>query len=103
MATERRSPGRRQAARIMIGTSGWHYQSWRAAFFPAGLPLKSQLQYYASQFDTTELNGVFYRTPTVVSVRSWHGQTGKDFVFSLEGFKVHHPLETAGTSFDKQP
>jgi uncharacterized protein YecE (DUF72 family) len=46
-------------ARILIGTSGWHYDSWRGPFFPKGLPLKRQLQYYASQFPTAELNGVF--------------------------------------------
>src|SRR6266576_380552 len=44
-------------ARILIGTSGWHYDSWRGPFFPKGLPLKNQLQYYASQFPTAELNG----------------------------------------------
>jgi len=46
------------------------------------LPLKHQLQYYASQFPTTELNGVFYRTPTPAAVRSWEEQTGNDFVFA---------------------
>ena len=69
-------------ARILIGTSGWHYDSWRGPFFPRGLPLKDQLQFYASQFPTTELNGVFYRTPTQAAVRSWEEQTGKDFVFA---------------------
>ncbi len=58
-------------ARILIGTSGWNYDSWREAFFPKGLPIKNQLQYYASQFQTTELNGVFYRTPTPEAVTSW--------------------------------
>ena len=57
-------------ARVLIGTSGWHYDSWRGAFFPPGLPIKAQLQYYASQFRTAELNGVFYRTPTREAVRS---------------------------------
>jgi hypothetical protein len=42
-------------ARILIGTSGWHYESWRGPFSPKGLLLKDQLQFYASQFATTEL------------------------------------------------
>src|SRR5215218_9465245 len=74
-------------ARILIGTSGWHYDSWRGPFFPAGLPLKHQLQYYASQFATAELNGVFYRTPSPEAVRSWRDQTGKDFVFAWKASK----------------
>ena len=41
---------------ILIGTSGWHYDSWRGTFFPKGLPLRSQLQFYASQLPTAELN-----------------------------------------------
>lgn len=74
-------------ARILIGTSGWHYDSWRGPFFPKGLPLKYQLQYYASQFQTTELNGVFYRTPTNDAVKSWRAQTGKNFVFAWKASK----------------
>jgi uncharacterized protein YecE (DUF72 family) len=74
-------------ARISIGTSGWHYGSWRGLFFPGRLPIKAQLQYYASQFDSVELNGVFYRTPTEDAVRSWNAQTGKDFIFTWKASK----------------
>jgi uncharacterized protein YecE (DUF72 family) len=74
-------------ARVLIGTSGWHYDSWRGPFFPKGLPLQSQLQFYASQFPTAELNGVFYRTPTPEAVKSWRDQTGKDFVFAWKASK----------------
>ena len=74
-------------ARVLIGTSGWHYDSWRGPFYPEGLPIKAQLQYYASQFETAELNGVFYRTPTPDAVRSWKEQTGKDFVFTWKASK----------------
>ena len=55
--------------------------------FPKGLPLKSQLQFYASQFQTAELNGVFYRTPTPEAVKTWKEQTGKDFVFTWKASK----------------
>jgi uncharacterized protein YecE (DUF72 family) len=74
-------------ARILIGTSGWHYDSWKGPFYPAGLPVKAQLQYYASQFETAELNGVFYRTPTRDAVQSWKEQTGADFIFSWKASK----------------
>ena len=55
----------------------------RGPFFPEGLPLKEQLPYYNSQFATTELNGVFYRTPTPKAVVSWRDQTGRDFINEL--------------------
>jgi uncharacterized protein YecE (DUF72 family) len=69
-------------ARVVVGTSGWHYASWRGPFFPDKLLLKHQLRFYASQFDTAELNGVFYRTPTEEAVKGWNAETGKDFVFA---------------------
>jgi uncharacterized protein YecE (DUF72 family) len=74
-------------ARILIGTSGWHYESWRGPFFPQGLPLKAQLQFYAGQFPTAELNGVFYRTPTPKAVKGWRDQSGNDFVFAWKASK----------------
>lgn len=44
--------------------------------------VKHHLTYYATQFMTTELNGVFYRTPSLDTVRAWRDQTPKDFVFA---------------------
>lgn len=73
--------------RILIGTSGWHYQSWRNNFFPPELMLRHQLAYYATQFASCELNGVFYRTPTEQAVRDWRDQTPDDFVFAWKASK----------------
>lgn len=74
-------------ARVVVGTSGWHYASWRGPFFPHDLLVRHQLRYYASQFETGELNGVFYRTPTEASVQNWYDQTGTDFVFAWKASK----------------
>ncbi len=74
-------------ARVLIGTSGWHYASWRGPFFPEGLPLNRQLDYYAGQFRTTELNGVFYRTPTEKAVAGWRDATDPEFVFAWKASK----------------
>ena len=74
-------------AKLLIGTSGWHYASWRGPFFPPGVRAKDQLQFYATQFKTTELNGVFYRTPTPEAVEAWRSQTPPDFMFSWKASK----------------
>ena len=74
-------------ARVLVGTSGWSYASWRGPFFPTGLPAKRQLEYYASQFETVELNGVFYRTPPTEAVGRWRDETGRHFVFSWKASK----------------
>ncbi len=86
-------------ARVHIGTSGWHYPSWRGPFFPKKLMVKHQLAYYATQFDTTELNGVFYRTPTVEAVRAWREQTYKGFIFAWKASKfITHWKRLSGAS-----
>jgi uncharacterized protein YecE (DUF72 family) len=72
---------------LLIGTSGWSYHSWRGPFFPRDLPTHGQLEFYARQFPTTELNGVFYRTPTVEAVRNWQVRTPEDFVFAWKASK----------------
>ena len=67
---------------ILVGTSGWHYDSWWGPFFPERLPKKDALRFYASRFATTELNAPFYRTPTVKAVQAWVEQTPADFSFA---------------------
>ncbi|MBX9830076.1 MAG: DUF72 domain-containing protein [Xanthobacteraceae bacterium] len=73
--------------KTLIGTSGWSYRSWRGPFFPDKLPARLHLEFYAGRFPTTELNGVFYRTPTVDAVRGWAEQTPDDFVFAWKASK----------------
>ena len=88
-------------ASIRIGTSGWQYASWRGPFFPPGLMVKHQLSYYTSQFETTELNGVFYRTPTERAVKSWRDHTGNDFVFAWKASRfITHWKRLSDTSAD---
>ena len=72
---------------ILIGTSGWSYRSWRGPFFPEDVPARLHLEFYAGRFPTTELNGVFYRTPTPEAVKGWREQTGRDFVFAWKASK----------------
>jgi uncharacterized protein YecE (DUF72 family) len=49
--------------------------------------LKHHLAYYATQFGTAELNGVFYRTPTLDAVRGWRDQTPDGFIFAWKASK----------------
>ena len=44
---------------LRIGTSGWSYAHWRSGFYPAGLPQKQWFRYYASEFDSAEINAGF--------------------------------------------
>jgi len=57
------------------------------AFFPNDVPARLHLEFYATHFDTTELNGVFYRTPTEEAVRGWAEHTPDDFIFAWKASK----------------
>jgi uncharacterized protein YecE (DUF72 family) len=78
---------RNPQARIFIGTSGWSYASWRGPFVPREVMIKHHLSFYATQFITAELNGVFYRTPSLDAVRGWRDQSPDDFVFAWKASK----------------
>lgn len=67
---------------LRIGTSGWSYASWRGPFFPKDVRVKDHLAFYATRFNTTELNAPFYRTPTPEAVKGWFESTPDDFVFA---------------------
>ena len=77
----------RNAPRVRIGTSGWHYDSWWGPFYPEGLRKKDGFPYYVSRFPTTELNTPFYRTPSLEAVRAWAEQAPEGFVFAWKASK----------------
>jgi uncharacterized protein YecE (DUF72 family) len=72
---------------VRVGTSGWHYLSWRGPFYPESGKPKDFLPFYIKHFDTAELNTPFYRTPTLEAVRSWAEQTPDHFIFAWKASK----------------
>jgi uncharacterized protein YecE (DUF72 family) len=74
-------------SKILIGTSGWTYNGWRGPFYPKKLPKKDWLRWYGKRLPTTEINGSFYRTPSLEAVQSWQEQTPQDFVFAWKASK----------------
>jgi uncharacterized protein YecE (DUF72 family) len=73
--------------RVWIGTSGWTYDGWRGPFYPKHVAKKDWLAWYGKQFPSTEINGSFYRTPSLEAVRAWREQTPKDFLFAWKASK----------------
>jgi uncharacterized protein YecE (DUF72 family) len=67
--------------RIHIGTSGWSYRHWKPGFYPQKLPSSKWLSFYAETFDTTEINGSFYRLPTMDHVLAWAAAVPENFIF----------------------
>lgn len=74
--------------RIFIGTSGWVYPHWRGRFYPAGLPEKEWLGFYADRFPCVELNATFYRLPSSSTVHHWHEGTPERFRFAVKASRT---------------
>jgi uncharacterized protein YecE (DUF72 family) len=70
--------------KIHVGTMGWSYSFWRENFYPRNLASRGFLAYYATQFDTVEVDSTFYRIPRRQSVVDWREQTPSGFLFSLK-------------------
>jgi uncharacterized protein YecE (DUF72 family) len=72
---------------ILIGTSGYNYPEWKGSFYPADLPVKKMLPYYAGRFSTVEINYTFYRMPTPKLIAGWREQVPPSFRFTLKAPK----------------
>jgi uncharacterized protein YecE (DUF72 family) len=69
---------------LRIGCSGWNYKSWRARFYPADLPASKWLDYYATVFDTVEVNNTFYRLPDISTFDAWRAQAPPGFLMAIK-------------------
>lgn len=69
---------------LHIGTSGFSYGKWKGIFYPEDLPQKEDLEYYATQFKSVEINNTFYRLPRKSTVEKWLARVPADFVFTFK-------------------
>lgn len=63
---------------ISIGCAKWNKTDLKG-FYPKGT--KDELTYYATQFNSIELNATFYGMPTAEQVLTWKEKTPADFKF----------------------
>ena len=75
------APGGRIPTNLKIGTSSWSCTDWVGAFYPPGMQPAEFLAFYASRFDTVEVDSTFYRSPTAKVVDGWRRATPEGFVF----------------------
>ncbi len=63
---------------IYVGGAKWNRLDLKG-FFPRGT--KDELSYYATQFNSIELNATFYKTPSKSQVEQWKDKTPAGFKF----------------------
>ncbi len=71
-------------APIRLGTSAFTAAGWEGTFYPEGMKPADYLAHYATQFETVEIDGTYYRTPSASAVRAWEAKTPGGFLFSAK-------------------
>jgi uncharacterized protein YecE (DUF72 family) len=69
---------------IRIGTSAFTAAGWPGTFYPEGMQPRDFLSYYATKFDTVEVDSTFYRTPALTTVQGWYSKTPNNFIFAAK-------------------
>lgn len=67
-----------------IGCSGFAYKEWKGIFYPDKMADDKWFNFYASQFNTVELNNTFYRFPSVEKLFGWYEESPDNFSFSVK-------------------
>jgi uncharacterized protein YecE (DUF72 family) len=70
--------------RFFVGTSGFAYKEWVGPFYPPGTKSAAMLGYYATAFNSVEINYTFRRSPTASMMEGWSKATDEEFVFALK-------------------
>lgn len=86
--------------RIRIGTSSWTDPGFVADWYPAKLPARARLGWYAGHFDYVEINSTFYAIPAARAVERWARETPDDFLFDV---KLHKVLSRHAAAVDTLP
>lgn len=82
---------------IHVGTSGWTYSDWTGVFYPPEIRDSERLSYYASRFDTVEINATFYRFPSEQMIAAWNRRLPEDFHLVIKGSRrVTHLQKLVG-------
>ena len=93
-----------RSGRIRIGVGGWNYEPWRGAFYPKGLPHRSELEYASRMLTTIEIDGTYYGSKTPDTFARWRDETPDDFVFAVKGPRFatnRRILGEAGSSVER--
>ena len=71
-------------AELLIGTSGYDYPEWKGIFYPEKQTRTKFLEYYATQFNSLELNGTYYRMPTADQMHNMITRTSGKVKFTVK-------------------
>jgi uncharacterized protein YecE (DUF72 family) len=74
--------------RVVVGTSSWTDPGFVEDWYPAGLPARERLGYYAERFEAVEVNSTHYAIPASRTVERGAQVTPDDFTFDVKLHKL---------------
>ena len=78
---------------LYAGTSGFAYPTWKPAFYPADVPSRKFLEYYAKRLNSVEINYTFRRLPAASTLESWIKASPPGFRFAPKAHqRITHVL-----------
>lgn len=94
---------KRIATKYWVGTSGWAYPEWLNLFYPNHYPRDHWLAYYATHFNSVEINTTFYRSLPDSSYQRWYQQSpsGFHFVVKASRFITQRHLNDVSASIQR--
>lgn len=72
---------------LYIGCSSFYNSYWKIVFYPENIPSAKWFEYYCTHFNTYEINGTFYKFPTLKTMENWYQKTPEKFLFSVKAPK----------------
>jgi uncharacterized protein YecE (DUF72 family) len=67
-----------------LGTSAFTAAGWEGAFYPDGMKSSDYLSFYATRFNSVEVDSTLYLTPSKATVLGWKNKTPDGFVFAAK-------------------
>jgi uncharacterized protein YecE (DUF72 family) len=80
----KRSSGKTEARKILVGTASWSDPGFVERWYPKKMPAGERLQWYAQHFEMVEVNSTFYSVPEPRMVERWCAATPDDFTFDVK-------------------
>lgn len=69
---------------LFVGTSGWAYPTWKPGFYPADVPSRAFLHFYAAHLTSVEVNYTFRTLPSGAQLQGWLDAAPPGFRFSFK-------------------
>lgn len=87
VAAERHAPAGLPPG-LRLGTSSYSSPDWCGPFYPAGLRPEQYLGFYATRYDTVEIDATWHAMPSRRTVESWRDRVPAGFLFAAKVPKV---------------